>query len=78
MSHLQISSWAHQLKSSFTFCEFRPQQCHPVGFISGVMAARGILSNPAMYAGYDQTTMDVVQDWVNSLHLFFNKDNIMH
>jgi len=30
----------------------------------GVMAARGMLSNPAMYAGYDQTPLHCVQDWV--------------
>ena len=33
-------------------------------FFSGVMAARGILSNPAMYAGYDSTPLQCVTDWV--------------
>ena len=31
----------------------------------GVMAARGILDNPAMYAGYTSTPLQCVQDWVN-------------
>ena len=29
------------------------------------MAARGILDNPAMYAGYTSTPLQCVQDWVN-------------
>ncbi|XP_066298743.1 tRNA-dihydrouridine(20a/20b) synthase [NAD(P)+]-like isoform X2 [Branchiostoma lanceolatum] len=33
--------------------------------IDGVMAARGILQNPGMYAGYDQTPLQCVQDWVD-------------
>lgn len=33
--------------------------------VNGVMAARGILSNPAMYAGYDSTPLQCVTDWVN-------------
>ena len=32
---------------------------------SGVMAARGILSNPCMYAGHSQTTLECVQRWVS-------------
>ena len=32
------------------------------------MAARGILSNPAMYAGYDCTPLQCVADWVGSLN----------
>lgn len=31
---------------------------------SGVMAARGMLSNPAMFAGYDSTPLQCVTDWV--------------
>lgn len=31
----------------------------------GVMAAQGILNNPAMYAGYDITPRKCVQDWVS-------------
>lgn len=33
--------------------------------VNGVMAARGILENPAMYAGYDHTPLQCVQDWVD-------------
>lgn len=33
--------------------------------VDGVMAARGILANPAMYAGYKDTPMQCVQDWVD-------------
>ena len=33
--------------------------------LTGVMAARGILDNPAMYAGYTSTPLQCVQDWVN-------------
>eukprot|EP01135_Chromosphaera_perkinsii_P012280 Nk52_evm17s2630 gene=Nk52_evmTU17s2630 len=31
----------------------------------GVMAARGLLSNPAMFAGYDVTPLQCVWDWVD-------------
>ncbi|XP_005100580.1 tRNA-dihydrouridine(20a/20b) synthase [NAD(P)+]-like [Aplysia californica] len=33
--------------------------------VDGVMAARGILANPAMYAGYKDTPLQCVQDWVD-------------
>ncbi|XP_072026461.1 tRNA-dihydrouridine(20a/20b) synthase [NAD(P)+]-like isoform X2 [Amphiura filiformis] len=33
--------------------------------VDGVMAARGILQNPAMYAGYENTPIECVQDWVD-------------
>ncbi|XP_064400045.1 tRNA-dihydrouridine(20a/20b) synthase [NAD(P)+]-like isoform X2 [Halichondria panicea] len=32
--------------------------------VNGVMSARGILDNPAMYGGYDHTPISCVQDWV--------------
>ena len=32
---------------------------------AGVMAARGILNNPAMYAGYNCTPLQCVRDWVS-------------
>lgn len=32
---------------------------------TGVMAARGILENPAMYAGYESTPLECVKDFVN-------------
>lgn len=31
----------------------------------GMMAARGILSNPAMFAGYSETPLSCVQQWLN-------------
>lgn len=31
----------------------------------GIMSARGILSNPGLYAGHQQTELQVVQDWVD-------------
>ncbi|XP_058968110.2 tRNA-dihydrouridine(20a/20b) synthase [NAD(P)+]-like isoform X1 [Pocillopora verrucosa] len=33
--------------------------------VSGVMAARGILNNPAMFAGYQSTPLQCVADWVD-------------
>ncbi|XP_047489093.1 tRNA-dihydrouridine(20a/20b) synthase [NAD(P)+]-like [Penaeus chinensis] len=33
--------------------------------VNGVMAARGILENPAMYAGYESTPLECVKDFVN-------------
>ncbi|XP_033120289.1 tRNA-dihydrouridine(20a/20b) synthase [NAD(P)+]-like [Anneissia japonica] len=33
--------------------------------VKGVMAARGMLQNPAMYAGYENTPLQCVQDWVD-------------
>ncbi|XP_042191106.1 tRNA-dihydrouridine(20a/20b) synthase [NAD(P)+]-like isoform X1 [Callorhinchus milii] len=32
--------------------------------IDGVMAARGLLANPAMFAGYEETPLQCVRDWV--------------
>ncbi|XP_077120913.1 tRNA-dihydrouridine(20a/20b) synthase [NAD(P)+]-like isoform X2 [Ranitomeya variabilis] len=31
----------------------------------GVMAARGLLANPAMFAGYEETPMACIQDWID-------------
>uniref|UniRef100_UPI00398F80CD tRNA-dihydrouridine(20a/20b) synthase [NAD(P)+]-like n=1 Tax=Pristiophorus japonicus TaxID=55135 RepID=UPI00398F80CD len=33
--------------------------------IDGVMAARGLLANPAMFAGYEETPLQCVRDWVD-------------
>ncbi|RUS72918.1 hypothetical protein EGW08_019314 [Elysia chlorotica] len=33
--------------------------------VDGVMAARGILDNPAMYAGYNETPVECVKDWLD-------------
>ncbi|XP_033625787.1 tRNA-dihydrouridine(20a/20b) synthase [NAD(P)+]-like [Asterias rubens] len=38
--------------------------CEQTG-VDGVMAARGILENPAMYAGHTVTPIDCVQQWVD-------------
>ncbi|XP_077979561.1 tRNA-dihydrouridine(20a/20b) synthase [NAD(P)+]-like [Glandiceps talaboti] len=38
--------------------------CEMTG-VNGVMAARALLKNPAMYAGYEKTPMECVQDWVD-------------
>lgn len=32
---------------------------------SGVMSARGILENPAMFAGFTSTPLSCLQDWVD-------------
>ena len=38
------------------------------------MCARGILQNPAMFAGHDNTPLQCVQDWVGTLcKPLFNK-----
>ncbi|KAK3579343.1 hypothetical protein CHS0354_029635 [Potamilus streckersoni] len=33
--------------------------------VAGVMAARGMLQNPAMYAGHDETPLECVSDWLS-------------
>ncbi|KAM3875251.1 tRNA-dihydrouridine(20a/20b) synthase [NAD(P)+]-like [Diretmus argenteus] len=33
--------------------------------VDGVMAARGLLANPAMFAGYEDTPLECVWDWVD-------------
>lgn len=32
--------------------------------VDGVMSARGILDNPALFAGYSHTPLECVRDWV--------------
>ena len=32
---------------------------------AGVMSARGMLSNPALFAGFNKTPLSCVQDWIN-------------
>lgn len=34
-------------------------------FLLGVMAARGLLANPAMFAGYEDTPLQCIWDWVD-------------
>lgn len=36
-------------------------------FLSGVMSARGILSNPAMFAGFDRTPVECIDEWVSNI-----------
>ncbi|XP_064626403.1 tRNA-dihydrouridine(20a/20b) synthase [NAD(P)+]-like isoform X2 [Lineus longissimus] len=33
--------------------------------VNGVMVARGLLENPAMFAGYDYTPLECIRDWVD-------------
>ncbi|KAK8741667.1 hypothetical protein OTU49_002328, partial [Cherax quadricarinatus] len=40
-------------------------QIQKITGVNGVMAARGMLENPAMYAGYKTTPLECVKDWVN-------------
>lgn len=44
----------------------RPQMLLLWLFVQGVMAARGILTNPAMYAEYSHTPIECVSDWVSA------------
>ncbi|XP_072257763.1 tRNA-dihydrouridine(20a/20b) synthase [NAD(P)+]-like [Pyxicephalus adspersus] len=37
--------------------------CHITG-ANGVMAARGLLANPALFAGYEETPLTCIQDWI--------------
>lgn len=41
------------------------QRMRDVAGVQGVMAARGILANPALFAGYDKTPRHAVQQFIN-------------
>lgn len=57
--------------------------------VTGVMAARGLLANPAMFTGAESTTLECLQDWVDIAvqlgtplqlfhqHLMFMLDGVM-
>ena len=42
------------------------------------MSARGILQNPAMYAGYDATPLQCVRDWIDISLSVGTPFNIFH
>nr|XP_060635566.1 tRNA-dihydrouridine(20a/20b) synthase [NAD(P)+]-like [Anolis sagrei ordinatus] len=41
------------------------EDIHQITGTDGVMVARGLLANPAMFAGYEETPPECVQDWVH-------------
>lgn len=41
------------------------ESTHELTGVDGVMAARGLLANPAMFAGYEETPLECIWDWVD-------------
>ena len=46
-------------------CEDDIIKVHQETGVDGVMSARGILENPALFAGYSHTPKECVEDWVD-------------
>jgi len=45
---------------------------------TGIMAARGILANPALFAGYPTTPLQCVSEWINISLSFGIKAHVIH
>ncbi|XP_058276200.1 tRNA-dihydrouridine(20a/20b) synthase [NAD(P)+]-like isoform X2 [Hirundo rustica] len=41
------------------------EKVHHLTEADGIMVARGLLANPAMFAGYEETPFQCIQDWVD-------------
>ncbi|KAE8295375.1 tRNA-dihydrouridine(20a/20b) synthase [NAD(P)+]-like [Larimichthys crocea] len=41
------------------------ESTHKLTGVDGVMAARGLLANPAMFTGYEDTPLECIWDWVD-------------
>uniref|UniRef100_A0A8D0HPJ4 tRNA-dihydrouridine synthase n=1 Tax=Sphenodon punctatus TaxID=8508 RepID=A0A8D0HPJ4_SPHPU len=41
------------------------ENVHQITGANGVMAARGLLANPSIFSGYEETPLECIQDWVD-------------
>ncbi|UYV83308.1 DUS4L [Cordylochernes scorpioides] len=55
---------SYNLGNSNYILVFRSQRIERNDCCAGVMSARGLLANPALYAGYSNTPTSCVEDWV--------------